>query len=100
VPVDKKPSPQFLTTKEAAAILGVRPNTMAQWRCAGYGPPWYRVGPLVRYVAEEITDWVKAQEGMPRNSGGGTPLKRQAGKVLRGKAAEMIAMQRKAQNHS
>jgi hypothetical protein len=40
----------LLSTREAAAFLGVRPRTLEHWRLVGGGPPFVRVGRrLVRY---------------------------------------------------
>jgi hypothetical protein len=44
---------QLLTTDEAAELLGVRPNTLEQWRCAGkYG--------LIRYRLRDLEAWLDA----------------------------------------
>lgn len=49
-----------LTDPEAATLLGVKPQTMRQWRCRppkGGAPPHYRIGRLVRYDREELLAW-------------------------------------------
>jgi excisionase family DNA binding protein len=52
---------QLLTTDEAAELLGVRPNTLEQWRCAGkYGLRYLRVGRLIRYRLRDLEAWLDA----------------------------------------
>lgn len=46
---------RLLTTDEAAAILGVQPQTLVSWRCTGsWNLPYIRVGRLVRYRLEDL----------------------------------------------
>lgn len=40
---------KFLTSKEMAEILGVTENSLWRWRVAQEGPPFIKVGKLVRY---------------------------------------------------
>ena len=46
--------PSRLRPKEAAEILGVKPKTLAQWRCAGTGPEFHKVGGLVFYYLDSL----------------------------------------------
>jgi hypothetical protein len=46
--------PEYLTTKEAAALLGVSPKGLEAMRARGDGPPFTRIGRRVRYVATEL----------------------------------------------
>jgi hypothetical protein len=48
----------LLTPIEAAAILKVKPNTLAKWRVTGEGPPFIRVGRSVRYRARDIACFI------------------------------------------
>jgi len=41
----------LLTPIQAAAILQVKPNTLAKWRVTGEGPAFIHVGRVVRYSA-------------------------------------------------
>ncbi len=53
----------LLNEKEAAAILGVTPRTLTNWRWRGDGPRWVRVGSrLVRYRRSELLAFVEAGE--------------------------------------
>lgn len=51
----------LLTTKEASAILGVKPNTLEIWRHKGHGPPFMRLGDgpcaPIRYLRSAINEF-------------------------------------------
>jgi len=51
----------LLTPIEAAAILKVKPNTLAKWRVTGEGPAFIRVGRSVRYSSREIARFIDQQ---------------------------------------
>ncbi|MDO4919899.1 helix-turn-helix domain-containing protein [Kocuria sp.] len=51
-----------LTTSESAEYLGVRPQTMANWRSAGTGPPFYKIGAAVQYRVADLDTWIEAQK--------------------------------------
>ena len=44
----------FLTSAELAARWRLRPQTLANWRHTGQGPPFIRVGNRVRYPIEAV----------------------------------------------
>ncbi len=46
--------PEMLTTAQAAAFLAVKPRTMIRWRFRGGGPPYAKLGYLVRYAREDL----------------------------------------------
>lgn len=52
----------LLTNEEAAALLGIKPNTLEIWRYKGRGPPFIKLGDApqaaVRYIRSAVTDWV------------------------------------------
>ncbi|WP_269218938.1 helix-turn-helix transcriptional regulator [Brevundimonas vesicularis] len=52
----------LLTTKEAASVLGVKPNTLEIWRHKGRGPPFIRLGDgpcaPIRYFRIELSKWL------------------------------------------
>lgn len=51
-----------LTTEEAAALLGVLPETLASWRCLGrYNLPYIKVGRAVRYDRRDIDAWLASR---------------------------------------
>ena len=51
--------PPFVDEVATARILGVRPNTLQNWRCTGrYNLPYTKVGKLVRYPLPAIVDFI------------------------------------------
>ena len=56
---------RLLKLEEAAALLGISPSTLANWRAAGTGPPWLRVGG-VKYDPVKLAEWVVSQERSPQ----------------------------------
>jgi len=52
--------PPFLTRKEAARLLGLRPKTLANWASSGMGPPFLRLGRRVLYRSQDLLEWLKA----------------------------------------
>lgn len=47
-------APTFLSTKEAAALLGVSVKGLESLRARGAGPAYVRVGKLIRYRASDL----------------------------------------------
>lgn len=63
----------FLTTSEAADLMGVAEQTLRlrrteKWRTQGKtpGPPWYRVFSGIRYKRHEVEAYMDAQQGALR----------------------------------
>ena len=54
----------LLTSREAAAYLGVAPETLDNWRCQGRGPAFIKTTPSSRgkvlYRSSDITAWQDA----------------------------------------
>jgi predicted DNA-binding transcriptional regulator AlpA len=48
----------LLDTDRVAALLGLRPNTLAQWRVSGAGPVYLKIGRRVRYRAADVDAWL------------------------------------------
>jgi hypothetical protein len=46
-----------LNTKEAAAYLGVKPNTLEVWRCKHRGPKYAKLGSRVIYDPDDLDDY-------------------------------------------
>jgi len=52
--------PRLLTTREAAEILGLQPNTLTYWRSTGrYSLPFVKSGRLVMYRIEDIEAFIE-----------------------------------------
>lgn len=43
-----------LSNEEAAEYLGLKSATLNKWRCYGEGPPFIKVGRLVRYRLSDL----------------------------------------------
>lgn len=53
---------ELLSTREAAAMFGLKPNTLEHWRTIKVGPPFVRIGPrTVRYRLQDLTAYFDAQ---------------------------------------
>lgn len=56
------PDKRWLSTKEAAAKLNLKPDTLNQWRYRGFGPVFYRMGDgpsaRCRYRSDDLDRWV------------------------------------------
>lgn len=52
----------LLLNEEAAALLGIRGNTLEIWRHKGKGPPFIKLGDApqapVRYLRSALMEWV------------------------------------------
>lgn len=57
------------TRDEVAKFLRVTTKTLDNWRRAGEGPPWHRLGEgrdaSVRYFWDEVEAWVRGPKGEP-----------------------------------
>lgn len=51
------PKPVYLTTKEAADHLGLKPNTLAKMRVYGTGPKYRKHGFRVLYALDDLNAW-------------------------------------------
>ena len=51
----------LLTTNDLASLLGIHPQTLADWRVDKRGPAWVRVGRTVRYSPDVVAAWLDAQ---------------------------------------
>lgn len=46
---------RLITSKEAANLLACSPAWLERGRCFGYGPPYRKIGRLVRYRVGDLT---------------------------------------------
>jgi hypothetical protein len=53
---------ELLTNEQTADLLGIQPNTLEHWRCAGKGPPFVKLGKHpaspIRYVKSRLMAWI------------------------------------------
>ena len=47
-------TPPLLTDDQVFQLFGVKPKTLANWRCKGAGPAFVKVGHQVRYRPEDL----------------------------------------------
>jgi len=52
---------RLLDTKEVAAAIGLNVKTLENWRIAGNGPRYIKVGRLVKYDIVDIEAWKNAR---------------------------------------
>ena len=52
---------KYLSTREAAAWLGLSPRTLDRYRVSGDGPAFQRFGSRVRYLAADLVAWASAR---------------------------------------
>ena len=51
----------FYTPETLATYLGVSLSTIYSWNSSGYGPPFMKLGNLVRYTYEDVELWLARQ---------------------------------------
>lgn len=56
---------ELLDNEQTAALLGIKPNTLAIWRLKGKGPRFIKLGTApqspVRYDRDEVTRYLREQ---------------------------------------
>ncbi len=61
---DKNRNPagdMLLTPEQAEAETGYSKRTLANKRCDGSGPPFFRMGRLIRYSRQDIHKWMRSR---------------------------------------
>ena len=61
---------KYLSTREAAAWLGLSPRTLDRYRVSGDGPAFHRFGGRVRYLAADLDDWASARRRLSTSDDG------------------------------
>ena len=56
---------QLLTQEEAASLLAIKPDTLAQWRTRGQGPAFCKLGRAIRYPRRTLVAY--CEEGVCSN---------------------------------
>jgi len=51
--------PKYLTTKEAARIVGLCPRTLEKHRTYGTGPRYSKIGGRVLYSIDDLKAWIE-----------------------------------------
>ena len=55
------PASRYLSTREAAAFLGLSPRTLDRYRVSGAGPAFHKFGNRVRYMQFDLEAWAAGQ---------------------------------------
>lgn len=50
----------YLTPKQAAAMIGYSPGTLANLRAAGAGPRWVKPRGRVLYPRSDLIEWLES----------------------------------------
>ena len=58
-----------LDTKAAAEYLGIAYATLVLWRREGHGPPYLRLGRLIRYPESDMDAWLDSMRKEPGDEG-------------------------------
>lgn len=58
---------RLLDTDGASALLGCSPAALCKFRTERRGPPYIRVGKLIRYRRLDLVRWVKSQRVSPEH---------------------------------
>jgi predicted DNA-binding transcriptional regulator AlpA len=61
---------RLLSERDLAERWGISEITLQDWRCRGKGPPFVRLGRMIRYRAMDIEMWVLAHEVQPSRTVG------------------------------
>ena len=55
------PLPTLLTSRDVAALLGLKDRTIDMMRVTGKGPVFLKIGRLVRYRLSDVETWLAQQ---------------------------------------
>lgn len=61
----RPPPDRLLNQEAAAAMIGVKPPTLASWRHYGKGPKYIKVGRSAYYRVSDIEAWLDTQAVIP-----------------------------------
>lgn len=60
VPTNDNQADEYLDERRLCALLGISSVTATKWRAKAKGPPFIKVGRLVRYRRSDIDAWLRA----------------------------------------
>jgi hypothetical protein len=63
--LDRRIADGLLNTREAAALLHVRPRTMEYWRSQNTGPTYSRIGHAIRYSRAALNKFISDNQQGP-----------------------------------
>jgi predicted DNA-binding transcriptional regulator AlpA len=54
---------QLLSTKQVAELIGMSVSWLEIGRCAGFGPPFLKLGPrMVKYRRADLVRWIRSRK--------------------------------------
>lgn len=56
---DNEAAPEFLDERSLCALLAISSVTATKWRAQAKGPPFIKVGRLVRYRMSDVDAWLR-----------------------------------------
>lgn len=56
---DNKEAPELLDERGLCALLAISSVTATKWRAKAKGPPFIKVGRLVRYRRSDVDAWLR-----------------------------------------
>jgi excisionase family DNA binding protein len=59
-PINDNELAEYLDEKRLCALLGISSVTTTKWRVKAKGPPFIKVGRLVRYRRSDVEAWLRA----------------------------------------
>ena len=68
----------YMSTREAAAWLGLSPRTLDRYRVSGEGPVFHRFGARVRYLLADLEEWASVRRRVSTSDDGGAGRRREA----------------------
>ena len=51
----------LLTDQQVFELFGIKPKTLANWRCDGKGPAFVKVGHHIRYRPQDLQTFIDAR---------------------------------------
>ncbi|MCI0430313.1 MAG: helix-turn-helix domain-containing protein [Rhodospirillales bacterium] len=54
-------SDRLVDSRNAAAMLGLEPQTLCVWRLRGCGPVFYKIGRSVKYRLSDLTAYIESR---------------------------------------
>ena len=63
----------YLSTRRAAAHLGLSPRTLDRYRVTGGGPVYHLFGTAVRYLKEDLDEWSRTRRRRSTSDDGSGP---------------------------
>lgn len=60
-----EPNSPLLKDREVAGLLNVSLGKIRRWRLHGGGPPFLKIDSSVRYVRQDVLDWLEQQYRNP-----------------------------------